>query len=1005
MSRRHKVHWLIVLLLVVASMIHQVGPRIIYTRAGTLDVEWRLWEWYIEDSAISFAYARHLAAGEGLVMFPGGERVEGYSNPLWVFLMAAWYLVGVDGFWSSKLMALGFGGCTVILAYKIAREVILDPKSDAPLIAPIALAASAQFAFWNAAGLENPLFCFLMAGALWRTAVEARTGGFPWAAIWYMLLAITRPEAIMYGALGGFWAMVASLSAGRGLKPTIKWLLAFFLPFTIYHAVRYTYFAWAFPNTYYAKLGHREFRPFNWNGRGWKYTRKFAHEVGAGYFIPVYIAGAVTLKAGRKYFAGVVMLLAGIVLLYPGTETAMATSWWPRDLPTPQYWAEIRSYTLLLLAIVVPLGGIGSRGWVPRAVAWGSGCIVVFFCVKSTGDWMKGFRWYNFLTVPASVLFAAGVYEIAGLTERLFSGRSIPLSAPDPKWTTPGWMVATLLAVLVIPPNINHTAWFLGVRETGPFAVKKRVTYTASVADRIYAFGQLRNLDVDQGAHLYWCEHHMVDIAGLVDVAMAHHNFERPFIREYIFEETKPDFAHVHGGWASSSRIPTHPEWKRDYFELPGYPAGKRSFHTGNHLRRDMLMASRWYGPSRRAIPFTDGITLDGFDVPSPEVSEGKSFFLRAGFSYKKVGELADFRVIGFLSNDAGELFTFDIPMGYDWLPPSEWRAEEVFVGRFGPKLPDDLPPGDYDLGFVVLDAEGTVVMPLPELEGTQPFPIPAGAVVGGLNDEPIRFAAGEVRFRNVVLVGPPGTSEKQARLDFQSALDSAAVGKCPEALNDWNNARAHVPNADSWVDERIGEVGTAIAGCHARLAREEDDRAQAVEYLVLAREWDHSEPTLLSVGSDLADVLYEEGMVARQSRDWEVAYRRFADALRADPTRSWARRYAEEARDYRMELDPETKAAEEQEREERLERLRLQRERSAAEREERAAGDEEADVKLGGVESEDRATRVPIRAAPPIGKPPTPRSVGGGEGDDPDDKVDVPVAVPVERRPQGDKP
>lgn len=42
---------------------------------------------YIEDAGISFAYARNLAQGDGLVSYPGGERVEGYSNALWVFLL------------------------------------------------------------------------------------------------------------------------------------------------------------------------------------------------------------------------------------------------------------------------------------------------------------------------------------------------------------------------------------------------------------------------------------------------------------------------------------------------------------------------------------------------------------------------------------------------------------------------------------------------------------------------------------------------------------------------------------------------------------------------------------------------------------------------------------------------------------------------------------------------------------------------------------------------------
>ena len=39
-----------------------------------------------DDAMISMRYARNLARGYGLVWNPGGERIEGYTNPLWVSL-------------------------------------------------------------------------------------------------------------------------------------------------------------------------------------------------------------------------------------------------------------------------------------------------------------------------------------------------------------------------------------------------------------------------------------------------------------------------------------------------------------------------------------------------------------------------------------------------------------------------------------------------------------------------------------------------------------------------------------------------------------------------------------------------------------------------------------------------------------------------------------------------------------------------------------------------------
>ena len=160
-----------------------------------------------------------------------------------------------------------FSCATVILAWRIAEEVIDDRDSRAPLFAPLFLGFFPTFAFWNASGLENPIVSFFLAGGIWRTVVEGKRGGFPWASVWFLGLACSRPEGIMYAAWGGFVAMVWALVAGRGLMPAVKWVVAFFVPFLAYQAIRFDYFAYPLPNTYYAKLS-KTVRPFAWGGRG-----------------------------------------------------------------------------------------------------------------------------------------------------------------------------------------------------------------------------------------------------------------------------------------------------------------------------------------------------------------------------------------------------------------------------------------------------------------------------------------------------------------------------------------------------------------------------------------------------------------------------------------------------------------------------------------------------------------------------------------------------------------
>ena len=71
-----------------------------------------------DDAYISYRYARNLSDGLGLVWNPG-EHVEGYSNFLWVVLLALLHLAGDDivltGRWLGFTLAVVAGGGTYLL--------------------------------------------------------------------------------------------------------------------------------------------------------------------------------------------------------------------------------------------------------------------------------------------------------------------------------------------------------------------------------------------------------------------------------------------------------------------------------------------------------------------------------------------------------------------------------------------------------------------------------------------------------------------------------------------------------------------------------------------------------------------------------------------------------------------------------------------------------------------------------------------------------------------------
>ncbi len=915
----------------------------------------QLWflDWYIEDAAISFAYARNWAEGEGLVPYPGAERVEGYSNPTWVLLLAIGEWFGVDGFRSSKVMQAVLGAFTVPLVYLLGREASRRGDTGVPVVAAGFLALSTTHAIWSASGLENALFSFLLAAALLRSAVEIRAGGFPWSAALWMLLALTRPEAILYAAVAG--AMTAVFTLHRGVGHTFRWLTVFFVPFIAYHAVRIVYFAWEFPQTYYAKMGTKQPHPLAWNRRGWTYVRQWAATLWTGYYLPLYL---LALSGSRGWRFGAVVVLAaalGARLLLPEllpTEPIVVGPIEVRPLLLPAHfpegWEAGRSWVLAGFALFGPLLGLGAgRGWQARVLCWGQVVAIGFFAIYTMGDWMKAWRWMSLLQVPLAVLFASGVGVLANLTERAVgtlegvAGRTLPGRAwwallqlgavgaaalwgahyawgrvslvttvllamgtalilglasewSQRSWRTAAWSVATLALLVTLLPNMAHLKAQRGRPETGPFSIKKRVEYVRGIKKTLDIQHRIVDLDVDMGGHLWWGrdDFAMHDIAGLVDIPLAQHRFDRQFLLGYLFEEIRPDFVHLHGGWASNSRIKTLPPWDDTYVEIPGFPSGPVNLHIGNHVRRDLFFKEHYPPRPDRRVRLEKSWILEDLRFPS-EPASGRLGWLQLALRSERIPRGPRLPVVWVsASRDGVVVRVWALPLVWDWVSATSWGAGEVFVGGF-PVSMEGLEPGRYDLGFVLVDAEHRPLGP------RDPEPPP-----GARFPDPPVLLPGEILYEDALEVVDVPTLSALARADRLEAVEAARKGRCAEAEEAWNRSRWHRVHDRRYLDEHLPTVAGNLAICWAMAARRAGDPHQAVPLLRKAAAWRHDDPTLIEVRGPIARSLSEEGDAAWSDSDWEAAFRAYRDAVWADPTRAWDRRWAEKAR--RRMLHPE---------------------------------------------------------------------------------------------------
>ncbi len=164
-----------------------------------------------DDAFISFRYAKHLAAGHGLrYNLAESPPVEGFSNFLWVLLMAVPEGLGLDVTVFARVVSVACGALLLGLVFRRIRA----ESGDAPL--PLAAGASflatlPPFAVWSTSGLETMPFAlavFLTYDLLDPAGAAPRPLGAGCAAL---ALALLRSDGV-------FWAALAIGVAAFGLR-------------------------------------------------------------------------------------------------------------------------------------------------------------------------------------------------------------------------------------------------------------------------------------------------------------------------------------------------------------------------------------------------------------------------------------------------------------------------------------------------------------------------------------------------------------------------------------------------------------------------------------------------------------------------------------------------------------------------------------------------------------------------------------------------------------------
>ena len=266
--------------------------------------------WFLtNDAFISFRYVRNLLNGHGLV-FNVGERVEGYSNFLWIIELAAiWGVLDIRPEHAAPWLSVLFtAGTLALMLWWIARLPRLLMRGLVSWMALALVCGSATFAVWTSGGgLETRQFTFfIVAAVVCLSLYRNLRWGLLAASVSLALASLTRPEGPLIAACCFAWfgalQLLGALNALQrdhepqdgSVKPTIaamarridwRGLLCLIAPFAVivgaHFLFRYAYYGEWLPNTYYAK----HIRP--WYEAGFKYLWAAALETGLYLLLPL----------------------------------------------------------------------------------------------------------------------------------------------------------------------------------------------------------------------------------------------------------------------------------------------------------------------------------------------------------------------------------------------------------------------------------------------------------------------------------------------------------------------------------------------------------------------------------------------------------------------------------------------------------------------------------------------------------------------------------------------
>ena len=266
---------------------------------------------FIQDDAYTvFRYVKNFLSGNGLVFNPG-ERVQGYTDFLWVlFLIVGGRYFNLPAL--AQTLSITFGS-VFLLALPYFAFLVLKEEKGKPadllliLLPSFVFAFNADFVYWSVSGMETPLYLLLFTATVVAKANNSRL--FTPLAV---LTSLTRPEGILLFFVLEFGELLFRQKE-QGKQDYFKIAFeTFFYSVLVLSYLLFSYFYYGnfLPNTFYAKTG------FDWFHlkRGVKYFTDYFSQAYAIVFLAVPVVYYLIKK--KKNYTQTLLLTVTLVFIF-----------------------------------------------------------------------------------------------------------------------------------------------------------------------------------------------------------------------------------------------------------------------------------------------------------------------------------------------------------------------------------------------------------------------------------------------------------------------------------------------------------------------------------------------------------------------------------------------------------------------------------------------------------------------------------------------------------------